>query len=98
MLQPVSLEVRTRQRDKWYYSRSNAVAWQKHQLAHKRKVKRHRPSTKRNAHTQAIPNPKKGWDVENESLKAHVSFTPQELNAYQSVQQNQTNLEALANA
>ena len=85
MLQPVSLEVRTRQRDKWYYSRSNAVAWQKYQPAHKYKVKRHRPSTKRKAHTQAMPNPKKGWDVENESPKAHVSFTPQELNEYQSV-------------
>ena len=33
-------------------------------------------------HTQAMPNPKKGWDAENKSPKAHVSFTPQELNEY----------------
>ena len=45
-----------------------------------------------------MPNPKKGWDAENKSPKAHVSFMPQELNEYQSVQQNQTNLEAMANA
>jgi len=23
------------------------------------------------AHTQAIPNPKKGWDAKNENLKTH---------------------------
>ena len=45
-----------------------------------------------------MTNPRKGRDVENESPKAHVSFTPQELNEYQSVQQNQTNLKAMANA
>ena len=74
------------------------MAWQEHQPAHRRKVKRHRPSTKGKDHTQAMPNPKKGWDPENESPKAHVSFMPQELKEYQSVQQNQTNLEAMANA
>ena len=45
-----------------------------------------------------MPNLKKGWDAKNESPKSHVSFTPQELNEYQSVQQNQTNLKAMANA
>ena len=60
-------------------------------------VKSNGPSTRGKAHTQAMPNLKKGWDVDSESPKAHVSFTPQELNEYQSVQQNQTNLEAMAN-
>ena len=27
-----------------------------------------------------MPNSKKGWDAENKSLKAHVSFIPQESN------------------
>ena len=39
-------------------------------------------------HTQAMPNPKKRWDAENESPKAHALFTLQELNKYQNVQQN----------
>ena len=44
-----------------------------------------------------MPSSKKRWDVVNKSPKAYVSFMPQELNEYQNVRQNQTNLEAMAN-
>ena len=40
---------------------------------------------------------KERWDVVNKSPKAYVSFMSQELNEYQNVRQNQTNLEAMAN-
>ena len=32
--------------------------------------------------TQTMPSSKRRWNVENKSSKAHVSFTPQELNEY----------------
>ena len=60
--------------------------------------KEHGPSKRERAHTQAMPSPKRRWDAENESPKTYVSFMPQELNRYQNVQQNQTNLEAMTNA
>ena len=41
---------------------------------------------KERAFTQAIPSPKKKWKAENTNPKAHMSFTPQELNTYQNVQ------------
>ena len=47
------------------------------------------------AYNQAMPNPK---NVENTSPKTHVSFMSQELNNYQNVQQNQTNVEVMAHA
>ena len=59
------------------------MAWQEQQPTCR--VERHEPSTRGKAHTQAMPNLKKGWDAKNESPKSHVSFTPQELNEYQSV-------------
>ena len=80
MLQPISPKVTTRQRDKWYHSKSSAVGWQEHQPTHGCRVKKHGPSTMGKTHTQAMPNSKKGWDAENKSLKAHVSFIPQESN------------------
>ena len=49
------------------------------------------------AHTQTMPSPKRRWNAENEGPKAHISFTPQKLNKYQNVQQNQTNMKAMAN-
>ena len=58
----------------------------------------HRPSKREKAHTLAMPSPKRRWDAENESPKANVSFTLQELNRYKNVQQNQINPEAMANA
>ena len=50
---------------------------------------------RKRAYTQAMPDAK---NVENTSPKTHVSFTLQELNSYQNVQQNQTNAKAMANA
>ena len=44
-----------------------------------------------------MPSSKERWDVVNKSPKAYVSFMSQELNEYQNVWQNQTNLEAMAN-
>ena len=58
----------------------------------------HGPGKRERAHTQTMLSPKMRWNVENESPKAHVSFTPQELNEYQNVQRNQSNVEAMANA
>ena len=57
----------------------------------------HKPGKRERVHTQTMPSPKRRWNAENENSKAHVSFTPQELNKYQSMQQNQTNMEAMAN-
>ena len=48
--------------------------------------------------TQKMPSSKRRWNAEKENSKAHVSFTSQELNKYQSMQQNQANTEAMANA
>ena len=45
----------------------------------------HRPGRRERAHTQTMPSPKRRWNAENESPKAHVSFMPQELNRYQNV-------------
>ena len=48
--------------------------------------------------TQVMPSTKKRWKTENMSPKAHMSFTPQELNTHQNVQQNQTNTKATTKA
>ena len=53
-----------------------------------RDKKGHGLGKRERAHTQTMPSPKRRWNVENESPKAYVSFTPQELNKYQNVQQN----------
>ena len=58
----------------------------------------HKPGKRERVHTQTMPSPKRRWNAENGNSKAHVSFTSQELNKYQSVQQNQTNTKAMANA
>ena len=64
------------------------MAWQDHQPSPRTQERRgHGLSRKEKACTQAMPSP-----------KTHVSFMPKELNSYQNVQQNQTNMEAMANA
>ena len=74
------------------------MAWQDHRLSPQIQERRgHGLGRRKRACTQAMPSPKRRWNVENVSPKTHVSFTPQELNSYQNVQQNQTNTEAMAN-
>ena len=58
----------------------------------------HGPGRREKAHTQTMPSPNRRWNAKNEGPKAHISFTPQKLNKYQNVQQNQTNTKAMANA
>ena len=75
------------------------MAWKEHRPVHRCKTKEnYGPSKRERAHNRAMPSSKRRWDAENESPKAYVSFMPQELNRYQNVQQNQTNLEAMTNA
>ena len=82
-------------KEKWYHSRSSAVAWQDHQPSPRTLERRgHRLGKKERACTQAMPSLK---NVESASPKTHVSFTLQKLNGYQNVQQNQTNVEAMTN-
>ena len=63
------------------------MAWQDHQPRNPQTQERrgHGLGRKEKARTKVMPNPKKRWKVENVSPKAHVSFTPQELNNYQNV-------------
>lgn len=51
------------------------------QEAHEHR-KEARLGRKERAYTQAIPSPKKRWQAKNLNPKAHMPFTPQELNAY----------------
>ena len=56
----------------WYHSRNNAMVWQEHQPAHEQRVKRDMGWIKEEkAHTQAMLNPKKKWDAENEDPRTH---------------------------
>ena len=72
------------------------MAWQDHRLSPQIQERRgHGLGRRKRAYTQAMPDAK---NVENTSPKTHASFTPQELNSYQNVQQNQTNAEAMENA
>ena len=72
------------------------MAWQDHQPSPWTQERMgHGLGKRERAFTQAMPSPK---NVDNASPKTHVSFTLQELNNYQNVQQNQTNAEAMANA
>ena len=76
--------------------RSSAVAWQAHQPSPQtQEIKGHRLGRKERACTQAMPSLK---NVESTSPNTNVSFTLQKLNSYQNVQQNQTNVEVMANA
>ena len=63
------------------------MAWQDHQPSSPQTQEKrgHEPGMKERVCTKAMPSPKKRWKVENVSPKAHVSFTPQELNSYQNV-------------
>jgi len=48
------------------------VAWQEYQSAHGCRIKRNMGQVKEGkTHTQAMPSPKKKWDVENENSKTH---------------------------
>ena len=58
----------------------------------------HKLGKRERVRTQKMPSSKRRWNAEKENSKAHVSFTSQELNKYQSMQQNQANTEAMANA
>ena len=82
---------------KQYHDRNNTVAWQEYQLAHKPEVKGDRGWIKEEkAYTQAIPSPKKKWDVKNEDPMTQPCY--KELNEQQNMQQDQTNPQATANA
>ena len=81
-LQSISPEVTTGKRITDIIAR--AVQWHGRSTSNlwTQDKREHGPSKRERAHTQAMPSPKRRWDAESESLKAHVSFTPQELNKY----------------
>ena len=67
-----SLEEARKIQIKQYHGRNNAMVWQEYQLAHKPKVRGDKDWIKEEkAHVQAIPSPKKKWDVKNEDPMTH---------------------------
>ena len=75
------------------------MVWQDHQLSPQIYERRgYGLGRRERACTHAMPSLKRRWNAKNVSPKTHVSFTLQELNSYQNVQQNQTNVEVMANA
>ena len=85
------LEEAQRIQVKRYLDRNNVVAWQEYQLAHKSEVREDKGWIKEEkAHAQALPSPKKKWDVKNEDPMTHPRHN--RLNKQQNMHQDQTKL------